>query len=524
MRAVTILDALADQAIFGSSVGRLESWSAWLAFLKSVFALPLDGHDLVTYRKHTGRQSIPSIPVREAWLVVGRRGGKSRVAALIAVFLATLRDYSNILAPGERGVVMLLAADKRQARVLMRYVQGLLDGSPVLAQLVTNRLREGVHLVNGVDIEIHVSSYKSVRGYTVLAVVADEIAFWHNDEHSANPDTEVINALRPGMATVPGSLLVAISSPYARKGALWQAYSEHYGKDADPVLVWQADTRSMNPLVPEPEIARAYEEDESAAAAEYGAQFRRDIESFVLREIVDACVVAGRVELPPTPGIQYIGFVDPSGGSADSMTLAISHQDRAKVGNKAGNKAVLDLVRERKPPFSPEQVAADFAADLKRYGIARVQGDRYGGEWPREQFRKHGIEYQPAGKSKSDLYAELLPMLNSGRVELLDSARLKAQLIGLERRTSRMGKDSIDHGPHGHDDLVNAVAGTIVALSVEQVPLIYSWGDTIKDEMLEELAKTKAGRHVCSSTCRHAPNGDPLVTEDGKTDPAFAFL
>ena len=99
------------------------------------------------------------------------------------------------------------------------------------------------------------------------------MAFWRSAD-SANPDTEILNGLRPGMTTVPDALLLCISSSYARRGALWDAYRRHYGQDGDRILVWQADTRSMNPSVDEQVIAEAYAQDESAAAAEYGAQFR----------------------------------------------------------------------------------------------------------------------------------------------------------------------------------------------------------------------------------------------------------
>ncbi len=125
-------------------------------------------------------------PAREAWVVVGRRGGKSRIAALIAVFLACFREYRNALAPGERGVVMLLAADRRQARVLFRYVTGLLDGSPLLSSMVADRLKETISLTNGIDIEIHTSNFKSVRGYSVVACVADEVAFWEGRLHAGH--------------------------------------------------------------------------------------------------------------------------------------------------------------------------------------------------------------------------------------------------------------------------------------------------------------------------------------------------
>src|SRR5262249_9087548 len=98
---------------------------------------------------------------------------------------------------------------------------------------------------------------------------------------------------------------------------------------------------------------------------------------------------------------------------------------------------------------------------LRAYRCDVVVGDRYAGEWPREQFRKRGVTYEPSEASKSDLYREALPMFTSARVRLLDHARLLLQLMGLERRTARGGRDSIDHAPGGHDDLANAACGAL---------------------------------------------------------------
>jgi hypothetical protein len=148
------------------------------------------------------------------------------------------------------------------------------------------------------------------------------------------------------------------------------------------------------------------------------------------------------------------GFVDPSGGSNDSMTLAVAH--------KEGSTVILDAVREVKPPFSPEATVEEFARLLKAYRCTSVYGDRYAGEWPVEQFRRHQVNYEPAGKSKSDLYLDFLPLVNSGGVDLLDNDRMPHQLVSLERRTARGGRDSIDHPRGAHDDVANAVAGAVV--------------------------------------------------------------
>ncbi len=120
------------------------------------------------------------------------------------------------------------------------------------------------------------------------------------------------------------------------------------------------------------------------------------------------------------------------------------------------------MAAEVRPPFSPDDVVQDFTELLKTYGIISVVGDRYAGEWPRERFRVHGIEYEPSALTKSDIYRELVAPVNSGRVALLDLPVLHVQLVGLERRVARGGRDSIDHGPGGRDDVANAAAGALV--------------------------------------------------------------
>jgi len=362
---------------------------------------------------------------------------------------------------------MIIARDRRQARVIKRFIVGLLRGVKMLRSTIEEESAERIELKNRVCIEIHTASYRSVRGYTVIACLLDEVAFW-STEDSAEPDTEIIAALRPAMATIPNTVMLCASSPYARKGALWGACRRHYGRDGDPVLVWQAPTRVMNPSIPQRVVDEAMEADPTHAAAEYLATFRVDVETFVSRKIVDAAVVAGRRELPRIVGVRYVAFVDPSGGSSDSMTLAIAHVETK-------NRVVLDAVRERKPPFSPDDVVGEFAALLKAYGIVSARGDRYGGEWPRERFRTHGIDYVSASSVKNDLYRELLPILNGGRCELLDHPRLVAQLCSVERRTARGGRDSIDHPPGAHDDVANAVAGAVVTAnraSAQEIPLV----------------------------------------------------
>jgi hypothetical protein len=436
------------------------SWAAWRTLLATLFAVPLTAEQMPLFKRCTGRTRPPAEPAREGWLIVGRRGGKSLIAALVAVWAAVFRTYH--LAPGERGLVMVIAADRRQARVVLRYIAAILEtldaATPLI--LIEHRTAEAIHLGNGISIEVHTASFRSVRGYTVIAAICDEIAVWPAED-SANPDEEILAALRPAMATVPGALLLCISSPYARRGALWEAHRRHFGQDDDPVLVWQADTRTMNPTVPEHVITEAYERDPATAMAEYGAEFRRDVEAFVPREVLDACVIPGRFALPPVAGTVHVGATDVAGGSgADEFATAVAHAEM----REGRIVVVLDAVTAARAPFSPAAVTEEHAAFLLSYGVRVVTGDRYGGTWPAERFREHAIEYVPATRAKSDVYREVLPLLTSACAELLDHHKLVAQFLGLEHRTARGGRESIDHAPGGrsHDDLANAAALALV--------------------------------------------------------------
>jgi hypothetical protein len=458
---VSILDAIEDHHLFQSWFTPFESWAAWFVVLKAIFALPMTPSEIEVFTRFTGRSTPPTHPVREAWLIIGRRGGKSRIAALIAVFLACFRSYAHVLAPGEKGVVMVLAADREQARVVFAYIEALLDGVPMLAALIVHRTKEEITLRNRITLRVQTASFRSVRGFTVVGAILDEVAFWRSED-SANPDTEILAALRPAMSTVPNPLLLCISSPYARRGALFEAYRQHYARDGDPVLVWLAPTENMNPVVDRQVIADAYAADPAAARAEYGAQFRTDIETFISQEAVEAVVVPGRRELPPS-GRRYVAFTDVSGGAQDAMTLAVAHAE--------GNRAVLDCLREVRPPFSPEAVVEEFTAILRAYGIGSVIGDHYGGEWPRERFRVHRVEYRVADATKSDYYRDLVPLIMERRAELLDHRHLISQLCALEQTMSRVGKALISHPPGGHDDVANAAAGALVRAVQKDAPM-----------------------------------------------------
>jgi len=387
------------------------------------------------------------------------RGGKSRSQAVLATYQAVFVDHSKALVIGERPAVLCLAENQKQALVVYGYVCGIIESTPMLARLVTNKTADTLSLSNGIDITVRAASFRGLRGLTNVCVIADEASFWYDEQSgSANSDEEILNAVRPSLATTGGPLIV-ISSPYAKKGAVYDAWRKHFGAEGrDPrILVAQGASRDFNPSLPQSVVDRAYERDPAAASAEYGGEFRSDIAAFLSREIVEAAVDRGVLVRPPRPGVVYWSFTDAASGTArDSYAMGISHKE------KEGDLVVLDVAHEIRPPFNPQNATAEVAALLKTYNIKVVTGDKWAPGFVAEAFARHGITYRYSVDDRSEVYLEALPLFTSGRARLVDNERLVMQFSSLERRTSSTGRDRVDHGGGDrHDDLCNAAAGAL---------------------------------------------------------------
>jgi hypothetical protein len=452
---IDITTTMSDPALLGRWF-QGASWEPWRIILRAAFGLPLSSEQIDLFKSVSGDREPPRKQVRELWIVGGRRSGKDSIASLIVAHLAAFFAGAHLLRPGERPLCMALGCDLLQSRIVLSYVRQYFREVEMLAELVERETQNGFQLSNGIDLWITRNDYRQARGRAVLCAVLDECAFYR-DENSASPDTELYRAIAPSLATLPGSMLIGISSPYKRSGLLYAKWKQHFGNDSDGILVIQAPTVVLNSTIDRSIIERAYSEDASAAASEWGAEWRSDLEAFVSQEVLDSCVVPGRHELPPFDGTSPVAFFDASGGSGrDSFASAVAFFDHGT------ERVVLAAIRETRPPFSPEATVAEHAKLFQSYGIARATSDRWGGQFPAEQFRKHGIECDFSDRVKSDIYKEALPLLNSGRVELLDHAKLVTQLSGLERRTVRGGKDSIDHQVGSNDDVANAAMGACV--------------------------------------------------------------
>jgi hypothetical protein len=493
MRKLTTLrEALANPHLLGSMLGG-ESFAVMRTLLIAAMGEPLTSDETSTFTSITGRTEAPGETVEELWIIAGRRSGKTRAIGTLAAYLAACCDWRAILGPGERGVLPIMAANTLQATQCYHFCCGIFRDIPLFANEVEQLggrhggiTTDTISLKNRIDIQIRPASFRTIRGITAIAVIAEECSMWQSDD-SRNPDREILAAARPCLATTGGTLF-AIGSPHARKGETWSTYNKHYGPSGNPaILVANGSTKTFNPTIKQSVIDRAYEDDPAVAASEWGGQFRSDLETFVSPEVVDQCTERGVYRHDFVRGTPYIAHVDPSGGSQDSFTCAIGH-----IENDIG---VLDVLLEKRPPFiSIDSVVEEFCSILKQYSIFECVGDRYAAGFTTESFRKHGVEYRHSDMTTSDYFSGFLPILNSRRAQLLDHKRLATQLCSLERRPSRIGaKDSISHPFGGHDDCAAAVAGLMVRLVGTRNYQIKSFHPPVSISRAEYMGEYMAG-------------------------------
>jgi hypothetical protein len=449
---IDIVAALDDDNLFAPWFAG-PSWNVWRSILKAAFALPMSPAEIELFRGVAERDP-PTRRVRELWIIAGRRSGKDSVASLIAAWFA-LRDYSAVLRPGEFASIMCLASDRQQAQIVRRYTAGYFAECEMLQPLVSRETADGFELSTRAEVTVMTSSFRAVRGRSIALAILDECAVWRSEE-SATPDIETYNALLPGMATVDGSMLVGISSPYKRSGLLYDKWREAFGKNDDDVLVIRAPTLTMNPTLNPAIIDTDMARDPARARAEWFAEWRDDIASYLPRELIESAVDDGVHVRPPVPGTKYVAFADPSGGVADSFTMAVAHPEKSGI-------VVLDNMVEIKPPFNVTVATRQVADVLKTYGLHEVSGDRYAAGWVVDAFDKCGIKYRHSARDRSAVYADALPLFTAGRARLLDNKRLVNQFAGLERKVSPGGRDRIGHPERSghHDDACNSCAGAL---------------------------------------------------------------
>ena len=454
---ITLAAAMRDPNLLGAPFQASTFWT-WHCVAKLLSGEKLDAREAKLFRECTGRTKLPKGPIKDLVFLSGRRSGKDRFMSAAAIHRAALAaKWQDTLSPGEQGIVLLLGADKKQARILRQYCAGLLK-APLLAALVDRDTDERVEFKNGAALEIATNDADLVRGRSAIAVLGTEVRFWRTDEKSSSSDEEVIAAAEPGMAMVPdGGLLMMASSVHRRRGYMFRNWKELHGNDSAEGICWLSPSATMNPALPPAVVKKAMAKDPQRARAEYLSIWREDVSDFIPMDVLEASTDFGVRERAPLPEVSYFAFTDAAGGTGkDSFSICLAHRENSGV-------VVIDFLRERQPRFVPEAVVKEYAEICKLYRIKSITGDRYSSGWNSDAWDRAGIAYQPSKLTKSEIYLAALPALLSGQVRLLNSEKLRQQFTGLERRVHSNGRESVDDsGGKANDDLANSCSGALL--------------------------------------------------------------
>lgn len=455
-KQLNILDFVSELNLLEGSVLSL----AQRTILEATYGLALNQNELEVYCRGTGRKTYEPREYNEATVIVGRQGGKtSRIGAIIAVYEA----FRHQLKRGERAYVLLIAPVMNQAQIAFNFIRSYILASPVLEAKVLKISKNQIELKNGIILACYPCSQITIRGFRVVAAILDEVGFWTDEETAANPTEQVLNALRPTMATFPNRKLIKISTPYRKDGVLWRDYQQRAELG---YLVWQVTTAEMNPTISPDFLDQERLRDPESFRREYLAEFTDHIEGWIAPEVLDQCVTKSVTERPPVAGAFYAAAVDLAFKSNDSA-LAIVHRE-------PDSPIVLDYAAtwtgSPKAPLGYEWLCREIAIILKRYGLNTVVGDQYCAVIIQQELLKHGITYKEitfGPTTRFEIFGNAKQLLIQRNLVLLDKQEVLRTFRSLEEHKNSRGSVDVRPAYRAKDDLAVAIA--LAAFEVSKV-------------------------------------------------------
>lgn len=400
---------------------------------------------------------------REAWLIMGRRSGKTDTfAATIVAYEATLGGHEEYLRPRQQGVIFEIAQDLRLAKNALHFVRGVLESSALLEAEITNITADHIDLKNNLTIACVPPSLKSVRGYAAPVAVLDEVGVWYQEAESANPDYEIYRAITPGQIQFPNKKIVGISSPWNKAGLLFE-YAEagtRGTKHAVPSvrsryehsLVLQCPTAVMdNPHVTRDFLEKEKARDPAAFDREMLAIFQDSISGFIPSVLVGMAVSKDVFERECEAKYHYIAAMDPA-FKRDAFGFTIMHNENGKI--------VQDVARRFVGIPDPKQIMNMIIPICKQYGISVIYSDQYQLQSLQSLARERGIEIIGitfTAKSKTEMYGNLQQLFLQRKITLLDDFDTVKELKTLERTITEGGQVSIAAPKGMHDDMATVV-------------------------------------------------------------------
>lgn len=435
----------------------------------------------------------------ELWAIIGRRAGKSAsLQSFVIAYEAALGGHDEDIMPGQECTIYLVAQKLDIAQKNMSFVSGILHSSPLIEKYIEGEIAGKITLKNGITIEPSQPSIKAQRGLACPILGLDEVSFWYKDAENANPDYEVIRALRWAQVQFSHKKRVGISSPWSKQGVLWdnhQAGTKGYkltdlskrDEYKDTLVCFGTTASFENPRVTRADLAKERLADLEGFERESLCIFPDSVSGFFSRELVERAAAKGHgiSERPPVDWEKskilptYVAAMDPA-FRKDSFGFGIGHRDH-------NNNLVLDVLRKWTPmkgkKNDPKLILTEIKQLCDLYKVDMVYSDQYQLEALQVLAQDMGfliIGEDFTGKSKAKIFGSLANLTNQQKLVLLDpniktadsaADELVEQLIFLERKQMGMGNIRISAPDGKHDDMACMLA-LIAYFAVRLTPTI----------------------------------------------------
>ena len=407
--------------------------------------------------------------------IIGRRGGKSTLSAMLAIYCAIITNWKSYLQKTPFATVLVLSHSKEFSDEILEMLRTFIEASPVLKRLINIKkkntastmnlsipfVEKGKIVYSRVQIKVGAASSKTTRGIAACAVICDEIAFWNLDENMKETDEKIMRAVRPATKQFgKKAFLIKLSSPGIKQGVLYNEYLK-WGKGQLPqsYAVFKAPSWVWNTILPKEEFVEEWALDADGFDTEYRANFVDSLSNFILPEFIDMAVMKG-VQFKTPEGknsqVVYKAAID-AAFKSDVFTFSIV----GHFENRIKQYVLKGWQGSKKDPVQAKDVAQYVRTVCKEYGIDEVAADQYSFEPLREIFSIYGvslIEKTFTPTFKKQIYFNLKRLIHSQQMDLLDHEQMVKELKELVVEQSGNGMIRISHPSGGHDDFADATA------------------------------------------------------------------
>jgi hypothetical protein len=438
------------------------------SFFRDVLRFPLwPGQETLIREWEAGR------PRLGIWRL-GRRSGKSRMAAGLAVWSATANSQRHLdSAPrGEQLSIVCVSRSQRLARVTHRMIRGFLQ-SPALAHLVVAESADSITLSNGLELVTVPCHAAATRGMAVPVALLDEAPYWQGADGSMLDAAEVFEGIEPSTAQFEQGFILAMGTPRLASGWFFDQSERARSGRFPGIREWHRETSSMNPQISRAWLASKEAEDPLAFSREYRAVFEASISSALDAALVRAAVRDGPESLPPLPGRNYLIALDPAFSSGgETFACVVGHREP-----EPDNRVIVDLVKGWKgakgDPVRVDAVLDEIAALSLAFHGAPVTTDQFAAVPLTQSMAMRGLTAQSSAwtsESKVAALAAVRRCLYAGRLEIPNNSRLISEMVNLESRAGPSGRPKIAAPGGQHDDFCSALMALVAELATDTPP------------------------------------------------------